>query len=307
MELHGLRSAPVGYMDVYDMYPMDLEEFLWANGVSEKIIKTLKTCFEERRPVDPFIHDQMLKLFHLYMIVGGEPEAINAYLRENNLEDVSETQKNILRLYQQDFVKYDEQYSLDIRELFESIPDRLMRKEIPAEENFEKSFRWLKDAGIVLPANNVEKAELPLRLNQKKNDFIMYLGDVGLLTSCFSNTVKMEILQQKPVHTEILQNAVAQELSEKGFRLYFCRNRNLDFLIEKDGKPVAIRVFSGKVPSVEMPPETVDQEYILSTENVSANGKTIYLPLYMILFLEETPLMDPIYTIDIAKLNRVVE
>ena len=107
VELKDIRSVPVGYMSEYQLYPLDFEEFICAVGISDKIIDSLHECWENRKPVDGFIHDKMMQLFHLYIIVGGMPAAVQAYIDTNNMQRVFQEQRDILTLYRRDIGRYD--------------------------------------------------------------------------------------------------------------------------------------------------------------------------------------------------------
>ena len=128
VEIKNLRSAPVGYMAVKDMYPLDLEEFAMALGINGKIIETLRNHFTEGTAVDEFIHEKLMEIFRLYLIVGGMPAAVDKYLATNNLQEVMAEQQAIIRLYKQDIAKYDPDHKLYIQEIFDRIPAELDAK-----------------------------------------------------------------------------------------------------------------------------------------------------------------------------------
>ena len=128
VEIKNLRSAPVGYMTVKDMYPLDFEEFASALGINDKIIQVLKEHFDKGTAVDEFIHEKMMEAFRLYLIVGGMPAAVVKYLDTNNLQEVMEEQRSIVRMYKQDIAKYDPDHKLYIEEIFERIPAELDAK-----------------------------------------------------------------------------------------------------------------------------------------------------------------------------------
>ncbi|MCH4283878.1 MULTISPECIES: ATP-binding protein [Erysipelotrichaceae] len=158
VELHNLRSAPVGYVEILDMFPLDFEEFLLANGIGENVIQKLKECFENRKPVDEFIHKKMLDIFYLYLIVGGMPEAVVNYIETNNIQNVSQTHKNIIHLYEQDFTKYEDKYRLMLKEIYTTMASELNKRNKRFKLNSVKTgisydrikndFLWLKDAGV---------------------------------------------------------------------------------------------------------------------------------------------------------------
>ena len=121
-------SVPVGYMDIIEMYPLDFEEFASANGVGSKVIDALRNSFEKKQPVDAYLHERMISLFERYLIVGGMPAAVSAYLETKNLRKVAEEQSAIIRLYRRDISKYDENDRLYLNEIFDLIPSELNAK-----------------------------------------------------------------------------------------------------------------------------------------------------------------------------------
>lgn len=170
VELKDIRSVPVGYMSIYEMFPMDFFEFCKANRVSEKVLDKLKNCFEEKIPVDGLIHDRMMDLFRLYLIVGGMPAAVQRYLDTNNLNEVMQVQKGIIQLYKKDIARYDPEHKLYLEEIFQLIPSELNSKNKRfilknLNENFkfsryEHSFIWLKEAGVALPVYCVQEPQV---------------------------------------------------------------------------------------------------------------------------------------------------
>ena len=163
VELKDLRSVPVGYMDELEMYPIDLLEI----GIGSDVIGHLRKSFEERRPVDDFIHKRMLEAIRLYLIIGGMPAAVQKYLDTNNLRRVYEEQRGIIRTYKRDITKYDPDHKLQIEEIYDLIPSelnaknkRFILKELNEKARFSKyedGFLWLKYAGVAIPAYNIEE------------------------------------------------------------------------------------------------------------------------------------------------------
>ena len=122
VELDDLRSVPVGYMGEMEMYPLDLSEFFEAIGIGTDVVDYLRKCFDERLPVDDFIHQRMLEAVRLYLVVGGMPAAVQKYLDTNNLRSVYEEQRGIIRTYKRDITKYDHNRKLQIEEIYDLIP-----------------------------------------------------------------------------------------------------------------------------------------------------------------------------------------
>lgn len=327
IELKDIRSVPVGYMDVLEMFPLDLEEFAVANGVSDRVISSLRNAFEEKTPVDPFIHEKMLALFELYLIVGGMPAAVNQYLKTNNLQEVVREQESIVTLYKMDISQYDPGHKLYIEEIFNLIPSELNAKNKRfilknLNENFKfsrymNSFLWLKDAGVALPTYCASEPAVPLKLSQSTNLFKLYLSDVGLLASMYMNGIQIKILNhEKDINFgAVYENAAAQELTAHGFDLYYFNSRKqgeLDFLIERNGEILPIEIKSGKdytrhaalTSVMENPDYAIREAYVFQNDNVRVNGKITYYPIYMMMFLERGRLKEPlIYKIDLEGLK----
>ena len=310
VELQDIRSVPVGYMEIFEMFPMDFEEFATANQVAPSILENLRSCFNQNKPVDPIIHEKMLELFRLYLIVGGMPAAVSAYIETNDLKRVEETQQGILRLYKKDIAKYDPSNKLYLEDIFESIPGELNQKNKrfilkTLNENFkfsryENSFIWLKNAGVALPAFCVHEPTIPLTLSKAKNLFKLFLSDVGLLASMYTNGIQLKILsREKDINFgSIYENAAAQELKAHGYDLFYFNSKKqgeLDFVIEQQGHVLPIEIKSGKDYQTHSalnkvlsnPQYDIPQAFVFSNENISQKGKIQYYPIYMLMFLEK--------------------
>lgn len=329
VELKDIRSVPVGYMDIIEMYPMDFEEFIKANGVSDAVINDLEESFHTFTPVDTLVHQKMMELFRLYLIVGGMPSVVNKYLETNNIKSVIAEQNSIVKLYQKDIAKYDPEEKLYLKDIFELIPSELNSKNkrfILKELNqnfkfsrYQNSFIWLKEAGVALPTYTASEPKSPLKLSKASNLFKLFLSDVGLLSSMYMNNIQIKILNgEKDINFgSVYENVVAQELKAHGFDLYYFNSKKqgeLDFVIEIDGDVVPIEVKSGKdykkhnaLTNVLNNSEyDIKQAFVLQNENVdvSDDGRTIYFPIYMMMFIQKTDIKeDFIYTIDVSELK----
>lgn len=325
IELSDLKSAPVGYMSIFDMYPLSFKEFIKALGVSNEIIDILKQSYKNRTEVDTFIHNKLIDLFNLYLIVGGMPEAVSIYIETNNLEKVSKVHEKIIRLYKQDFSKYEVNNKLKLKEIYDAMPSQLDQKNkrfrlniLGDQMNYdraENSFIWLKDAGVAIPVYNLNEPKLPFILNENRSLFKLFFSDVGLLTSQYSLQTKMAILnkEQSINNGSLFENAVAQELLSKGFKLYYFNSKKqgeLDFLIELDGEVLPIEVKSGKDYKKHSALNNVmndlnydiPEAYILNQNNIEIKDKLIYLPIYMLMFIENDEIKNPIYKLDLKGL-----
>ena len=325
VEIKNLRSAPVGYMAVKDMYPLDLEEFAMALGINGKIIETLRNHFTEGTAVDEFIHEKMMEIFRLYLIVGGMPAAVDKYLATNNLQEVMAEQQAIIRLYKQDIAKYDPDHKLYIQEIFDRIPAELDAKnkrfilknlnENIKFSRYQNSFLWLKDAGVALPVYNVEEPTVPLILSSSRNLFKLFMADIGLLASLYADGIQLKILDNEPSINfgSIYENAVAQELQAHGFQLYYYNNKRqgeLDFVIEQNGEVLPLEVKSGKdyerhkalTNVMNSTTYQISKAYVLCNDNVKKVGKITYLPIYMLMFIKKEKKLPTQYSLDLSGL-----
>ena len=327
VDLKDIRSVPVGYMDIVQMYPLDFEEFALANRVSPNVIDALREAFEEKRPVDAVVHERMMALFRLYLVVGGMPAAVMKYLETNNLRDVIGEQQAIIALYKKDIARYDPEEKLYLEDIFDLIPSELNCKNKRfilknLNENFKfsrysNSFLWLKDAGVALPTFCVAEPTVPLRLSKSSNLFKLFLSDVGLLASMYMDHIQVKILNgEKSINFgAVYENAAAQELKAHGFDLYHFNSKKqgeLDFLIERNGHVLPIEIKSGKdynkhaALSNVLANEDYDipEAYVFQNDNVSQTGKITYYPIYMLMFVEKQDQSgDMVYTIDLGPLQ----
>ena len=327
VDLKDIRSVPVGYMDIVQMYPLDFEEFALANRVSPNVIDALREAFEEKRPVDAVVHERMMALFRLYLVVGGMPAAVMKYLETNNLRDVIGEQQAIIALYKKDIARYDPEEKLYLEDIFDLIPSELNCKNKRfilknLNENFKfsrysNSFLWLKDAGVALPTFCVAEPTVPLRLSKSSNLFKLFLSDVGLLASMYMDHIQVKILNgEKSINFGALyENAAAQELKAHGFDIYYFNSKKqgeLDFLIERNGHVLPIEIKSGKdytkhaALSNVLANEDYDipEAYVFQNDNVSQTGKITYYPIYMLMFVEKQDQSgDMVYTIDLGPLQ----
>ena len=326
VELKDIRSVPVGYLSILEMYPLDFREFCEANRVSQTVMDKLKECFEKKQPVDELIHEKMMELFRLYLIVGGMPAVVDAYIRTNNLKEVLRIQQGIVQLYYKDIAKYDKDNKLYLDEIFSLIPSELNNKNKrfimkDLNENFrfsryENSFIWLKEAGVALPVYCVQEPEIPLLLSKSTNLFKLFLSDVGLLASMYVDGVQLKILnREKDINFgAIYENAAAQELKAHGFDLYYFNSKKqgeLDFVIEYKGNVLPLEIKSGKAYTRHNALDNVlkDERYaipqalVFCNENISTVDKIVYLPIYMIGFLENEKIDEYIYSIDLSALQ----
>ena len=326
VELKDLRSEPVGYMGVKEMYPLDFEEFISCVGINDVVIESLRKAWQHRSPVDAFIHSKMMDLFRLYLIVGGMPAAVNKYVESNNLQEVMAVQQDIIRLYKRDISQYDPDNKLYIEEIFNLIPPELNAKnkrfilkrlnEHAKFDRVENSFLWLTNAGVALPVYNVEEPKTPLLLSRSRNLFKLFQSDIGLLASQYAEGIQMRIIKgDKDINFgSIYENAVAQELVAHDITPYYYNNKKrgeLDFVIELGGKVLPIEVKSGKDYEthralsniMDCSEYNLPEALVLNNENLRVAGKMVYAPIYMVMFLEKNNAAPTFYKVDLTGLS----
>jgi len=325
VELKDLRSEPVGYMGVKDMFPLDFEEFISCVGINDTIIGSLREAWLNRTTVDEFVHGKIIELFRLYLVVGGMPAAVNKYIESNNLQEVMAVQQDIIRMYKRDIAQYDPINKLYIEEIFNLIPPelnaknkRFILKRLNDHAKFdrvENGFLWLTNAGAALPVYNVEEPKMPLLLACSRNLFKLFQSDIGLLACQYAEGIQMRIIKgDKDINFgSIYENAVAQELVAHGIIPYYYNNKKrgeLDFVIELNGKVLPIEVKSGKDYEIHRALSNIMdcKEYdlpeavVFNNGNMHIVGKITYAPIYMAMFLEKNNLAPTFYKVDISGL-----
>lgn len=325
VELKDLRSEPVGYMGVKEMFPLDFEEFISAVGIGEKVIASLRNAWERRMAVDGFVHTKLMELFRLYLVVGGMPAVVSRYMESNNLQEVMAAQQDIIRLYKRDISQYDPHNKLYIEEIFDLIPPELNAKnkrfilkrlnENAKFERFQNSFLWLKNAGVALPVYNVEEPKMPLLLARSRNLFKLFLNDIGLLAAQYAEGIQLRIIKgDKGINFgAVYENAVAQELVAHGLPPYYYNNKKrgeLDFVVELGDKVLPIEVKSGKDYEVHRALSNImdcgeydlPEAIVFNNENLHQEGKLLYVPIYMVMFLQKDNTVPTYYKVDLSGL-----
>lgn len=326
VELKDLRSEPVGYMGIKEMYPLDFEEFITCLGVSEKVIASIQEAWIGLTPVDEFVHSKLMELFRLYLVVGGMPAAVNKYLESNNMQEVLSVQRDIIRLYKRDIAQYDRGNKLYIEEIFNLIPPELNAKnkrfilkrlnENAKFERYQNSFLWLSNAGVALPVYNVEEPKMPLLLARSRNLFKLFQSDVGLLAAQYAEGIQLRIIQgDKDINFgSIYENVVAQELVAHGLIPYYYNSKKrgeIDFVVELDGAVLPIEVKSGKDYEIHRALSNVmdcdefdvPKAVVFSNDNLKLERNVVYAPIYMVMFLKRNEMTATYYKVDLSGLK----
>ena len=311
--MHKTLSIPGGRILVEHMYPLDFEEFLWANGVGDELIESMRTKFKNGESHSDGLHRHMLELFKTFLLVGGLPQAVNTYLDSQNIYRVRKIHEEIFNLYKEDASQYSMQEKLQIRRIYDMIPSNMENrkkrlhfndveeKKGKAARDYEDDIEYLISAGVALEVRAIANPTFPLISSAKKNLLKLYLNDVGLLSYVlFRNNVTAIKDDQLSINLgSVYETVVATELQAHGHTLFYYDNKQkgeVDFLIDDyDSLTVLpIEVKSGKDYSthraldrfIANPDYRVQSALVLSNEGDSrTENATTYMPIYYIMFL----------------------
>ncbi|MCD8197898.1 MAG: ATP-binding protein [Lachnospiraceae bacterium] len=305
------RSIPVGSETIVDMYPLDFEEFLWANGVSAEMVELLGQCLKAETPVPEALHQRMRQLLLQYTVVGGMPDAVQTFVDTKQMDEVLRIQRDIIRSYEDDMVKYAERKDKSrIKECFQSIPRQLSKenkkfrysvvKKGSTASKYIGSLQWIEDAGIISRCHNLSITELPLDGNAEEDVFKVYMKDCGLFVSMLEDGTQFDILQGRLYGYKgaVFENLVADIFSKMGRKLYYYHKDSgleLDFVIRYKGEctPVEVKAATGNAKSLRTVLRHPEKYHIhhaikLGDYNVGKSEAVLTLPLYMA-FLLQTP------------------
>ncbi|MBP3625737.1 MAG: DUF4143 domain-containing protein, partial [Peptococcaceae bacterium] len=293
--------------------PLDFEEFLYANSMNTFTLQALHNKFECMESLDASMHDKMMDLFRKYLLVGGMPDAVNAYIADKNIVTVREIQAELHDYYAADASKYDAERKLKIRRIYDMIPSNLenKKKRVVAQNienkkdkafrDYEDEFEYLISAGIALQVQAISNPVFPLIESSGKNLLKLYLNDVGILSGIlYGHNIRAILDDQKSINLgSLYESVVASELAAHGHKLFYYDNRSkgeVDYLIDDYDtlSVVPIEVKSGKDYTVhsalnhfvQNDSYQIQKAFVLSnTREVKTNGKVTYLPIYYVMFL----------------------
>lgn len=317
MALRHTTSIPVGSVIIKKMYPLDFEEFLWANNYGENAISNLYSHFINQQPLSEEQHEQLLELFRRYLLVGGLPDVVNEYLATHNILNVRNLQNAIAAMYEADASQYENNASrrLLIRRIYAMIVSQMenKKKRIVAKDiqdikgdrfaRYVDEFEYLLSSAISLGVNAIANPRFPLSESLQKNLLKLYLNDVGLLTAKLYHTNIQPILQnERSINLgAVYESVVAQELSSHGYPLFYYDNRQkgeVDFMIDdyQIGSVLPIEVKSGRDYTIHSALNALlnNKDYgihkaiVFSNERqVKKDDGVVYMPIYYVMFLDQ--------------------
>ena len=302
------------------LYPMDFEEFLWAVG-NETMMDAIRMNYGRKHPMGP-LHRKAMELLRQYMIVGGMPQAVLAFVETKSFERTDRMKRDILALYKADIAKYATGQETHVSGIFDQIPSQLQRHERRFKlssvskggrmRDFQNSFFWLSEAMTVNIAYNTTEPNVGLGMNVERSSLKCYMADTGLLLSMAfdENTIVSEELYRKLLLDKLevnagmlMENLVAQMLRAAGHKLYFYSNNSreeasdrmeVDFLISKSAitsrhniSPIEVK--SGRRYAITSLNKMIDKysnylstSYVIHTADYAEKDAITYLPVYMV-------------------------
>lgn len=304
------KSIPVGYETTITMYPMDFEEFLWANGIDKGIITLLKKQLASEAAIPEALHQRLRQLLLQYTVVGGMPAIVQNFVLNHNMGTVLAMQRDIVHSYEDDMVKYaQDKDKIRIRKCFLSIPNQLAKENKKFQYSlvekrgsaakFESSLEWIADAGIINRCTNLHTPELPLAGNADENIFKIYMADIGLFISMLEDGTQSDIMTGNLLGYKgaIFENLIADFLGKQGMKLYYFRKDSgleIDFVIRYHGQAtlMEVKATNGNTKSTKAVLAKPDKYHVkhalkLGDFNISRNGAILNLPLYMGSFLNQ--------------------
>ena len=306
-EVNKPDSIPVGFEKPLTMYSLDFEEFLWAYGYSEEKIGYLREYFDKNETVPSEINNKYEELFREYMVVGGMPEVVSAFMETKDFNKAQELQDKIMKDYWADIALHAKGVEkVKVRKCFDSVPTQLSKENKKFQYSkvesgktsryFSNSIQWLKDSGLVNVCYNVHEPFIPLLGNEVDEMFKLYFHDTGLLCSVYGFETKLAILNNTikgNAKGGIYENVISESLIKKGYSLHYIRNDNstmeIEFLIEKGGEVVPLEVKAGNDSTASLnsfiEKWKPSEAYKLINGNVGYTRPKKSIPHYMIMFL----------------------
>lgn len=310
------QSIPGGSYERAHMFPLDFEEFLWANGVGELVIDAMREAFEKGETLNEGLHNRIMNLLRKYLLVGGLPDAVNTFVAEQNIMAIRQIHSDIHDLYLNDAAKYEKESSkkLKIQRIYNMVPSlmenkkkRVVAKDVEDKKgkrmtDYEDEFEYLIASGITLECKAISQPTYPLNQNEGKNLLKLYMNDVGMLAALlYRNNIKAIMDDECSVNLgAVYESFVAQELTAHGNGCYYYDNKKngeVDYLIDDSVhlSTMPIEVKSGKDYTVhsaldkfiEIKDYNINRAYVVSNEyRVFTDGVITYMPIYNVMFLQ---------------------
>ena len=304
------------------MYPMDFEEYLWALG-DTVTFEAIKSAYEKRKPLGDSIHRKIMKKFRTYMVIGGMPQAVSAFVEGKTFAQIDFIKRNILSLYEEDLAKYDRDNREKASVVFRTIPEQLENKNSHFKfsvidknaryQNYVDAVSFISESMMGNECINVTKPEVALELFADRSNFKLYMGDTGLLVTQIMKSrdetdedmYKALIIDNLSINQGmIIENVVAQMLRASGHELYFHeylytpedsvreKKYEIDFMTVKKKKICPIEVKSSGYMShksfdylTKKYQLKMQDRYIIYTKDLKYKDEIMYIPIYMTMLI----------------------
>lgn len=307
-----IESISVGYKSDYEMYSLDFEEFLWANGYDDSLKKELLNNMIEQSPISVVTFEKLNKLFIDYVILGGMPEVVSRYIESNSFSKTRELQKQILSAYREDIRKYaDGVDQTRIARVFDAISVQLSKENKKFQitkighgarfHDYAGCIDWLQDAGIIKKCYCLNFPELPLKGNYDDTKFKLYMADTGLLVAMLDDETQMDLRVNKNLGVykgAIYESIVSEGLYKSGYSLFYFKREDSsleeDFFIRDINNliPVEVKANGGKSQSMKTLIESEKYGDIkwgikLSMNNIGFENNVYTFPYFCTFLLKE--------------------
>lgn len=294
-------SFPVGKVDLQTLYPMDMEEFMYALG-EQDLVAQIKNSFNTNSPLPSALHEKAMVLYRKYLVVGGMPECVRQYIQTEDYILVRHTQDTILASYLSDMSKYNNTNEIKKTRLtYDNITVQLSKKNTRFQYKlikkggraceFENAIEWLCLSGITSQVYRVEQIKKPLENYRDIDSFKIYVSDLGLLCAkkdLLPNDVIYMVEELNDFKGGMAENYVNVQLTIKGYKTYYWesqRGAEIDFIIQREGKIIPIEVKSAdntKAKSLNVYMDTYKPDYAikLSSKNFGYENNKKNVPIY---------------------------
>lgn len=304
------------------MYPMDFEEYLWALG-DTVTFEAIKSAYERRKPLGDSVHRKIMKKFRTYMVIGGMPQAVSAFVEGKTFAQIDFIKRNILSLYEEDLAKYDRDNREKASVVFRTIPEQLENKNSHFKfsvidknaryQNYVDAVSFISESMMGNECINITKPEVALELFADRSNFKLYMGDTGLLVTQIMKSrdetdedlYKALIIDNLSINQGmVIENIVAQMLKVSGHELYFHeylytpedsvreKKYEIDFMTVKKKKICPIEVKSSGYMShksfdylTKKYQLKMQDRYIIYTKDLKYKDEIMYIPIYMTMLI----------------------
>ena len=311
-------SYPVGKVEYLNMYSLDFEEYLWAEGIDKAIIEKIKSYFDNIEKMPASMIDSMFCYLRKYMIIGGMPEVVDTFIETHDFHEVDMIQRRLIRDYKADIARFaDANIRIKAQECYNSIPYQLTKdnhkfqySKVEAKATatkFGTSIAWLNNQLLTIKVNGINRFEYPLEAFSDESNFRIYLTDIGLYIGMFDESLKKALLDDKAIENRsnslilctakggIYEALAADMLYKRGYeKLFFYKHEKstseVEFVIQKADKIIPIEIKAGRkqansLRNILENSDMLEEGYKMASVNIGKNGKIISMPMFMLMFM----------------------